>query len=203
SEIMMRKTTLFLALVLYLTVGIPHVLGQSETTSSTSQVTEDSTVEDPYYQVFEDSIYNSVETIKQKVKTSGRRDLELQRRGWLKKVWNAVKPAVISTVVKTAASALLGKRAEEEESLEDLKIRIPAKRGWLRKVWNAVKTTVIQKAVTSALGKRASPGREAMGNNNTLAIDCTKEERERYLAIKNAADDLCALADISNIYRCQ
>ncbi|KAK6978404.1 hypothetical protein BgiMline_019331 [Biomphalaria glabrata] len=190
---MMRKTTLSLVLVLYLTVGIPHVLGQSEATNSTSQVTEDTTVEDPYYQVFEDSIYNAVETIKQNVKTSGRRDLDLQRRGWLKKVWNVVKPVVISTVVKTAASALLGKRAQEEESLEDLKIRIPAKRGWLKKVWNAI----------NALGKRASAGGEAMGNNNTLAIDCTKEEREKYLAIKNAADDLCALADISNIYQCQ
>lgn len=62
---MMRKTTLSLALVLYLTVGISHVLGQSEANNSTSQVTEDTTVEDPYYQVFEDSIYNAVETIKQ------------------------------------------------------------------------------------------------------------------------------------------
>ncbi|KAK0041942.1 hypothetical protein Bpfe_028662, partial [Biomphalaria pfeifferi] len=84
-------------------------------------------------------------------------------------------------------------------NFKNLALRVPQKRGWLKDIWEKIKPFVLKTAaeiLADAVKNKREPG-------DKKNFACTEEEKQKYLEIKNAADDLCALADITNVYKCQ
>uniref|UniRef100_A0A2C9M2D8 Uncharacterized protein n=1 Tax=Biomphalaria glabrata TaxID=6526 RepID=A0A2C9M2D8_BIOGL len=191
----MSSKVLFLALALYATLMVLGVKCEEEEVTTPASESIEDTEDDADFEAFSEYINSAVKTLSQSTGTgpSGRRDLA--KRGWLKKVWQAAKPLII-----TAAVNAVGKRsAEDEMNFKNLALRVPQKRGWLKDIWDKVKPYFFKSA--AEILEDAIKYKRAPGEKKNLV--CTEEEKQKYLEIKNAADDLCALADITNVYKCQ